>query len=227
MTRLALLLPLLAAGCMSDALPEPPAPADAAGTRYLALGDSYTIGEGVAPADRWPVVLVERLRADGVALGGPQIVARTGWTTDELDAALDAADLEPPYALVTLLIGVNNQYRGRPLDEYRAQVAGLLDRAIGFAGSDPDRVVVVSFPDWGVTPFAAGRDRAQIAYEVDAFNAAAAEIAGARGVRFVDVTPLSRAQGGLTTSDGLHPNAEAYRAWVDLIEPAAREALVP
>ena len=193
--------------------------------RYLALGDSYTIGERVDEAERWPVQLVERLRAEGMGVAPPEIIAVTGWTTDELGAGIDAANPKQPYDLVSLLIGVNNQYRGRPLDEYRRQFAGLLDRAVGFAGADPDRVVVVSFPDWGVTPFAAGRDRAQIAREVDAFNAAAAEIARQRGVPFVDITALSRTQGGQTVADGLHPSAEAYRAWVDRIEPVAREAV--
>ncbi len=218
MTRLALCL----AGCMPDSAPSEPAPAPPGdvGTRYLALGDSYTIGEGVAPDDRWPVVLAERLRADGIEIDRPRIIAQTGWTTDELNDAIRPADLEPPYALVTLLIGVNDQYRGRPLDAYRDRFRELLDRAIGFAGRDPGRVVVVSVPDWGVTPFAAGRDRAPIAREIDALNAVAAEAARQRRARFVDVTALSRRQGDLTTSDGLHPSAEAYQAWVDLIEPA-------
>lgn len=206
---------------MTDSAPT----ADVGTDRYLALGDSYTIGEGVAPDDRWPAVLAERLRADGFDLAPPQIVARTGWTTDELDAGIDAAAPSGTFELVTLLIGVNNQYRGRPLDAYRQQVADLLQRAVGFAGGEPGRVVAVSIPDWGVTPFAAGRDRDQIAREIDAFNAVAEAEARRIGARWVDVTPLSRTQGALTVGDGLHPNAEAYRGWVDLIEPAAQAAL--
>jgi len=128
---------------------------------FLALGDSYTIGEGVPDEGRWPVQLVARLRESGIAAGAPRIVATTGWTTDELSAAMDAAALQPGYALVTLLIGVNNQYRGRPATEYREQFLALLRRAAALSG-DVRRVVVVSIPDWGVTAFAEGRDRAAI-----------------------------------------------------------------
>ncbi len=125
-----------------------------AAERYLALGDSYTIGEGVAPAERWPVQLAARLRGAGLEIGDPEIVATTGWTTDELSHAMDAAALKPPYALVTLLIGVNNQYRGRSLANYREEFSALLARAIALAGERTDRVIVVSIPDWGVTGFA-------------------------------------------------------------------------
>ena len=198
------------------------------GMRFLALGDSYTIGEGVPEGERWPVRLAEMLRERGVPIGDPTIVARTGWTTDELDAAIDAARPEGPYALVTLLIGVNNQYRGRPLDEYRAHFRALLDRAVGFAGGDAGRVVVLSIPDWGVTPFAEGRDRARIAAEIDAFNAAAREIVAERGARWVDVTPQSREAGAapaFLAEDGLHPSGRSYDAWARLALPAALEAL--
>ena len=188
--------------------------------RFLALGDSYTIGEGVDAADRWPSVLAARLR-----LGEPEIVAVTGWTTDELAAGIDAAAPRAPYDLVTLLIGVNNQYRDRGLDAYRTEVGALLDRAVTFAGGEPGRVVAVSIPDWGVTPFAEGRDRDRVARQIDAFNAAFRAEATARGTQWVDVTPLSRTQGRLVVSDDLHPNAEAYAAWADLIGPVARRAL--
>ncbi len=218
--RVLLLLTLVAA-CTSTPVPDLPA-----GSRFLALGDSYTIGEGVAEAGRWPVQLAAALRAAGHDVGTPAIIARTGWTTDELDAAITAARPQGPYALVTLLIGVNNQYRGRPLDEYRAQFTGLLNRAIGFAGGDARRVVVVSFPDWGVTPFAAGQDRARIAREVDAFNAAAQAIATGAGAAFVDITPISRAHPNeVNASDGLHPNTAQYARWTEAILPAATAAL--
>ncbi|WP_267118297.1 GDSL-type esterase/lipase family protein, partial [Xanthomonas sacchari] len=118
--------------------------------RYLALGDSYTIGEGVDAEGRWPMQLAAALRRDGIALADPQIVATTGWTTDELDAGIDTAAPQGPFHLVTLLIGVNNQYRGYPLDDYRAQFDALLQRAIGFADARPQRVLAVSIPDWGV-----------------------------------------------------------------------------
>lgn len=194
------------------------------GIRFLALGDSYTIGEGVAPEERWPAQLAAGLRARGTAVGDPQVIARTGWTTDELDAAIDAASPRGPYGLVTLLIGVNDQYRGGSAADYRPRFEGLLRRAIGFAGGDAARVVVVSIPDWGVTPFAEGRDRGRIAGEIDAFNAAAREVTAAAGGRWVDVTAASREAGGVAemlVDDGLHPSARQYARWTELILAAA------
>ena len=198
--------------------------------RYLALGDSYTIGEGVAPQGRWPEQLVAALRASGVALGEPEIVATTGWTTDELSAAMDRHAFSPPYDLVTLLIGVNNQYRGRGVDNYRDELRALLQRAIALAGGLAERVVVASIPDWGVTRFgrASGRDVAQVARELDAFNAANAAIAAEFHVRYADVAPASRSGGDapdMLVGDGLHPSAAMYRRWLDAILPAARQAL--
>ena len=152
--------------------------------RYLALGDSYTIGEGVDAAGRWPMQLARLLRMEGILLGDPRIIATTGWTTDELDAAITAAEPLGEHDFVTLLIGVNNQYRGRSVEEYRTQFAALLWRAIGFARNRPDRVLVLSIPDWGVTPFAfAGSfDPEVIAEALDAYNAAAAQVCAERGV---------------------------------------------
>ena len=193
----------------------------------LALGDSYTIGEGVDEGERWPVVLAARLREGGLRVAEPRIVARTGWTTDELDGAVTAAALTGPYDLVTLLIGVNDQYRGRVLDGYRTGFRGLLERAVGFAGGDARRAVVVSIPDWGATPFGRADERgaAQIGREIDAFNAAAREIAVARGAAWVDVTGLSRVPGAALAPDGLHPGGPQYAAWAAVLLPAARSAL--
>ena len=199
--------------------------------RYLALGDSYTIGEGVAAAERWPAQLATQLRAEGVEVGDPQVIATTGWTTGELSAAMDEIAFDPPYALVTLLIGVNNQYRGLALDAYRAEFCALLQRAVAYASGVAARVVVVSIPDWGVTPFAAhsGRDVAQVAREIDAFNATAQAEVAAAGARWVDVAVISRAPAmrGEFVADGLHPSAAQYLRWVDAILPAARAALAP
>lgn len=191
--------------------------------RFLALGDSYTIGESVAPSDRWPNGLARALR-----IPEPQIIAKTGWTTDELSAAIDAADPKGPFDLVTLLIGVNNQYRGRSADEYRQQFDALLKRAIGFAGGSAQRVVVVSIPDWGVTPYAAGRDRARIASEIDRFNTIGRQETARAGARWVDITPISRraaADPALIAPDGLHPSAAMYAEWVKVIAPVAAEAV--
>ncbi len=208
---------------MTDPADSPPDLEDAA-PRFLALGDSYTIGEGVSPDERWPTRVAERLRGPGLE-AHPDIVAVTGWTTDELTTGIEAADPEGPYDVVTLLIGVNNQYRSGDLEVYRREHAALLEQAIAFAGGDASRVVAISFPDWGVTPFAADRDRAQIALEVDAFNAVAQTTALEAGVAWVDVTTLSRTQGDLVAGDGLHPNGQAYAAWADRIAPALEDAL--
>jgi len=206
------------------------ASAQAADARFLALGDSYTIGEGVDAAGRWPDQLAAALSKAGSAIAPPEIVARTGWTTDELSAAMDKHVFHPPYDLVTLLIGVNNQYRGRDLDNYRSEFHALLQRAIALAGNRPQHVVVVSIPDWGVTRFGrhSGRDTATIARELDLYNAANAEIASSLHVRYADVTAASRVGGDqpdMLVGDGLHPSAGMYRRWVAAIEPQARAAL--
>ena len=195
--------------------------------RFLALGDSYTIGEGVAAEERWPAQLVARLRERGVEVAESTIIATTGWTTDELEAGIEAAAPEGTYDLVSLLIGVNNQYRGRPVEEYREQFAALLRRAIAFAGGEARRVVVVSIPDWSLSPFAADRGATQIAREIDTFNAAAREIASAAGARWADVTPASResADAERFAGDGLHPSGAQYRRWTEVILPEAAAAL--
>ena len=195
--------------------------------RYLALGDSYTIGEAVPPAACWPAQLVRHLRQAGNAVQEPQIVAVTGWTTDELAAGMDAARLAPPYDLVTLQIGVNNQYRGRSADEYRDQFATLLARAISLADGRAARVVVASIPDWGVTRFAHERhcDATGIGNELDVYNAIARHEATRAGASFVDITGISRRCPELVADDGLHPSAAQYAFWVEAILPAAGAAL--
>ena len=196
---------------------------------FLALGDSYTIGEGVASGERWPMQLAARLRNEAFDIVDPQIIATTGWTTGELSAAMDATSFAPPYDLVTLLVGVNNQYRGQPLDEYDAQFHVLLQRAIKLAGGNAGHVIVVSIPDWGVTPFAAreGRDASVVAREIDAFNASACAETREVGAHWVDVTPLSRAPEARSelVSDGLHPSSAQYARWAEAILPAAHAAL--
>lgn len=200
------------------------------GATFLALGDSYTIGEGVPPAERWPVRLAAALRERGHHVEDPVIIATTGWTTLELAAGIDRAAPEVPVDLVTLMVGVNDQYRGGSPEEFRPRFVALLERAIGYTGAVPGRVVVLSIPDWGVTPFAArmGRDREEVARSVDAFNAVCREEAKRAGARFVDVTPVSReaaSDHSLLTIDGLHPSPGMYQRWVDLVLPEAEAAL--
>lgn len=209
------------------------APSDAAAptpARFLALGDSYTIGESVEVSARWPVQLVATLREGGLVVEDARIIARTGWTTGDLDQAIDREMPEGPYALVSLLIGVNDQFRGGSAEAYRPAFEGLLDRAVALAGGDPSRVFVVSIPDWGVTPFATrtGRDSARIAAEIDAFNAVNREEAEAAGVAWFDITPISREAADdptLLAPDGLHPSGEMYRRWVARIAPTAASIL--
>jgi len=195
--------------------------------RYLALGDSYTIGESVAPAERWPARLVSQLRRQGIVIDEPRIVATTGWTTDELSAGMDQAQLAPPYALVSLLIGVNDEYRERPAGGYRFAFAALLQRAIGLAGNTPHRVVVVSIPDWGITPFAQSdaRGAARIADELDVYNAIARDETQQAGTHWVDITSVSRRHAALVADDGLHPSGAQYTLWVDAILPVVLRAL--
>ena len=195
--------------------------------RYLALGDSYTIGERVAEEERWPNQLAKLLAEQGID-SDVTIIARTGWTTDELRQGIRAQEVEPPYDLVSLLIGVNNQYRGYDIREYREQFVFLLSKSIEYAGGDPNRVIVLSIPDWGVTPFAAGRDPEQIAREVDQFNRVNREESEKAGVHYVDVTPFSREvvrDAALTASDGLHPSGKMYAHWAEMVLPTALDIL--
>ena len=215
---------------MTASSPTPPPNQNAAELCYLALGDSYTIGEGVDPESRWPVQLARALHSEGIPLADPHIIAATGWTTDELSTAIDAAEPLGTFDLVSLLIGVNNQYRGRGADDYRGEFDGLLARATAFAAGRADRVLALSIPDWGVTPFAiqSGRDRDLIATELDLYNATACEACAARGVAFVDIAPVSRERGGedaMLADDGLHPSAAMYAQWARLALPVARRLL--
>ena len=192
------------------------------------MGDSYTIGEGVDPALRWPVQLAERLRSAGVAIAAPEIVARTGWTTTELAVGTDGASPQGEFDIVTLLIGVNDQFRGLPVELFRQGFNGLLLRAIAFAGDSPSTVGVVSIPDWGVTPFANGMDRGRIASEIDLYNQTAREETVQAGALFVDITGISREAETdleLLAPDRLHPSGVMYGRWVDLIFPIAAEIL--
>ena len=154
---------------------------------FLALGDSYTIGESVPTQDNFPNQIVQLLKNDGLNFTSPEIVAKTGWTTDELQTVINAHTFLPRYDFVTLLIGVNNQYRGRTVDNYKPEFENLLKQAIQFASNDTNHVTVISIPDWGSTPFAASRDRVQIAKEIDDYNAANKQIAAAYKINYIDI----------------------------------------
>lgn len=190
--------------------------------KFLALGDSYTIGEAVAERERWPVQLAARLREAGIEVAAPEIVAVSGWTTDELAAGIAQTNPPQDYDLVSLLIGVNNQYRGGDLTTYRQEFRDLLRQAVGFARGNPRRVIVLSIPDWGVTPFATNDPRhpAQISAEIDDFNTVNQQEAELARVHYLDITPISRQvpdDPGLIATDGLHPSEKMYREWAELI----------
>lgn len=200
----------------------PSQPAETA--TFLALGDSYTIGESVPVEQRWPLQLADSLRLADIKIAEPRIIARTGWTTSELNAGIDRENPQGPFDLVSLLIGVNNQYRGYSSQGYRAEFAALLARAIAFAGGEPKRVIVLSIPDWGVTPFAQTRDPQRIALEIDLYNAINREESEKQGVRYVDITPISRQakeNPALIASDQLHPSGAMYALWVSKVLPEA------
>lgn len=187
---------------------------------YLALGDSYTIGESVDADMRWPVQLVHRLRDNFINIADAEIIARTGWTTDELMKGIETTSTRNSYDLVSLLVGVNNQYRGRDIDNFRQEFSELLDIALGFADGISGNVIVLSIPDWGVMPFAQNRDREKIADEIDAFNRVVKEECMNAGISFFDITDISRKASNdltLVAEDGLHPSGKMYSQWVDRV----------
>lgn len=219
------MVPLLAATCdKKEGMPiveEMP-------LTYLALGDSYTIGQSVGGKERFPVQLAAKLQLEGFDIGHVRIIAKTGWTTDELAAGIASSNLtaDSTYSLVSLLIGVNNQYRGRTVEAYKPEFTALLNQAIGFAGGKKERVFVVSIPDYAYTPF--GNGSASISAGIDAFNAANREITEAMGVRYFDITPISREglnDPTLVAGDGLHPSGKQYAMWASLMLEGVRELL--
>ncbi|MBP8048317.1 MAG: SGNH/GDSL hydrolase family protein [Anaerolineales bacterium] len=197
------------------------------GIRYLALGDSYTIGESVAENKRWPNQLAAMLSEQGIQTD-VTIIARTGWTVDELWEGVQANPPDGTYDLVTLLIGVNDQYRGYPLDGYREDFRFMLGKAIEYAGGDPQRVVVLSIPDWGFTPFAASRETEPISLQIDEFNAVNLEETKSAGAHYVDVTIISRMAMDdfeLIASDRLHPSGKMYSLWAEKVFPTVIEII--
>lgn len=196
----------------------------------LCLGDSYTVGESVPAEESFPSQTIKLLRAGGYEFETPDVVAKTGWTTDELQDALNNTALRPSYDFVTLLVGVNNQYRERPVSTYAPEFEALLKRAIEFAGGNRDHVIVLSIPDWSVTPFAttnaAGKhDPENIAREIDEYNASNKKISDSYGVNYIDITSLTREainDTSLIASDGLHPSGKEYLKWADRLSAAIK-----
>ena len=187
--------------------------------KFLALGDSYTIGESVAIEERWPVQLATALREKGFSIEQPQIIATTGWRTDQLKKAIEEAKLKPEYNLVSLLIGVNNQYQGMTSESYIPEFEGLLKIAVELAGGNKENVFVVSIPDYGFTPFGQPR-QSEISKALNEYNAINKMITEKMKIRYVNITDISRegiAQPELVAEDGLHPSGKQYQLWVQRI----------
>gem|GEM_PF-558421 len=191
---------------------------------YLALGDSYTIGESVADSDRYPARVVSNLQKNSIPYKAPRIIATTGWTTTDLLAAIPTATT-PPYHAVSLLIGVNDQYQQLGVSEYRTRFSSLVQQSIRLTGGKPSHVIILSIPDYSVTPFARGSDKAYIAAQIDSFNMINKELAVASGVQYLDVTGESRKAANdpsLIAGDGLHFSGKEYAIWATMIVPLMR-----
>ncbi|WP_230981324.1 SGNH/GDSL hydrolase family protein [Echinicola salinicaeni] len=198
---------------------------------YLALGDSYTIGEGVKPNENYPHQLVSILKEYEYDFASPKIIATTGWTTDELQNGINSANIEGnTYDLVTLLIGVNNQYRGRSVDNFKEEFTELLDQAIAFAGGDKSKVIIISIPDWGVTGFASQQnvDQQKVSEEITEYNTAKQQISHSKGVHYMDITQEYRQIGSYPENqaeDGLHPSGRIYSSWAERLADLIRKEI--
>lgn len=186
---------------------------------YLALGDSYTIGEQVVAEENFPHQTVSLLNEKfNLKVAEPKVIAVTGWTTDELNATIKEENIQETFDFVTLLIGVNNQYRGRDIENYKEEFTDLLNQAIVFAKGNPDHVFVLSIPDWGVTPFAEGKDRSDIALKIDQYNSANKAITEEYKCHYLDITASTRKNGTdetFLTPDKLHYSAKEYKQWAE------------
>jgi lysophospholipase L1-like esterase len=208
---------LLSCKKMEPAGSQPVQPGNISYKNYLALGDSYSIGQSVAATERFPFQTLNILSRDSIYFNAPEYIAQTGWTTGNL---INAISNTPPskasYDFVTLLIGVNNQYQGRSQAEYTTELTILINKAIQYAGNNPKRVAVLSIPDWGVTPYANGQNRALIAREIDSFNVINKQIALSKAVNYIDITASTRLAAtdlSLLANDGLHPSGKEYGKW--------------
>jgi lysophospholipase L1-like esterase len=187
------------------------------------LGDSYTIGEGVPLYESYPYQTVQLLRRGGKSFNAPEIIAKTGWTTSELASLTDHTLLSLPYNIVSLLIGVNNQYRGLSIARYATEFEELVTRCISFTADKPGSVFVLSVPDWGLSPFANGLNRQNISEEIKEYNSINREISRKHAVSYVDITtgsPETIADTSYFAADGLHPSGKAYKRWAGILSEA-------
>ncbi|MDB0043162.1 GDSL-type esterase/lipase family protein [Flavobacteriaceae bacterium] len=191
-------------------------------SKFLALGDSYTIGQSVAISERWPVQFIKELKTNTSAIDTLQIIAQTGWRVDQLKEAMNNSNLEPPYGLVSLLIGVNNQFQGQDAVEFRPEFIEILEKSLKLVKNRTERLFVVSIPDWGSSPYGSTLNRTQISKEIDDFNSVLKEESEKRGIRYFNITTISRralTDNSLIASDRLHPSGKMYKLWVDKIIP--------
>jgi len=197
--------------------------------RYLALGDSYTIGESVMVEERYPIQLATMLTNDSFAVDETKIIAKTGWTTGELQAAINQEKPDSNYQLVSLLIGVNNQYRGNSIDVYAKEFEGLLQQAVAFANGEKEKVFVVSIPDYAYTPFGQNADSEAITKGVSGFNVVNKQITDQYNIAYYNITPISQEgieKPVLVAQDKLHPSGEQYRIWVESFYEDVRKQLL-
>ena len=198
------------------------------GFSYLALGDSYTIGESVDESERWPMQLVQKLSDSGFSMQTPRIIAKTGWRTDELLAAMNEQLGEEKYDLVSILIGVNNQYQGRDLEQFQEELELIIEQAIQKSKTGAENVFLVSIPDYSVTPFAQGSNVDEIAHEIMVYNERCMITSSNYGIQYFYITDISeeaKENPELVANDGLHPSGEMYSQWVERIFPEIKEML--
>lgn len=196
--------------------------------KYIALGDSYTIGQDVATDQRFPAQTVAILRQLNISVNDPQYIANTGWTTENLNSSLNQQDPQGPYDVVTLLIGVNDQYQRMDTGGYRTRFTQLLLKSLQLAGNDHKHVFILSIPDYSVTPFVHQSDKARVRREIDLFNLVNKDVAQKNNVNYLDITPSSREaenDRSLIANDGLHPSGKEYKKWAEMLAPMIKEKL--
>ncbi|MCW3072966.1 MAG: lysophospholipase and related esterase [Flaviaesturariibacter sp.] len=226
-----LLISSVAGGCKkeSEAVVAPnPTPVVAGAKTYLALGDSYTIGQSVGAEERFPFLAAASLRAQGVSINNPRYIATTGWTTANLQSAINGAGSLGAYDLVTLLIGVNDQYQGVDTALYRTRFTQLLQKSIELAGGKKTQVFVLSIPDYSATPFVSPGSKPRVSAEIDWFNSINKQVTVAYGVSYIDITPLTRQAANdpsLLANDGLHYSGKEHKLWADLLVAMAKPVL--
>lgn len=203
--------------------------ASPSGAKFLALGDSYTIGQNVVDSERFPAQTVQLLRTQNIHINDPEYIATTGWTTTNLISAINLQTPAKDFDIVTLLIGVNDQFQSRDTTDYRGHFTELLNEAINFAGSRKQRVFVVSIPDYSVTPFVAASDKARVSIQIDKFNAINKDVTLQNGITYIDITPSSRKAAddpSLIADDGLHPSGKEYAVWANMLVPLIKKVLI-